>query len=1110
MKICNSICPTLCLVASLLLGVYFSVPAAQQPSSPNEEGTAKAASPASSESESESESEDLLLQAQRWEQILPSHVADPHTNQRLHVLPMPGTRLGYQDTVDEKPVLPLDWDAAPYPNEAHPNIDLFLDQRDADAVEDRVLRYLRKKPTNVDPDNTLTGTGAAFGEPIKSYYDHPRVQPRTHRSQHYQLRVSNVDGLPTAEPWAKSGAGTTAEPPGVTTAQQDPGPNPPFRSMPRIDSRNNLFTTYVKTAKGMYPKANPFERPPGTNLLPSVHTNMRDRRNQVMPNTLPSHPNNPYNLHDGAPVVSRLQTLSSPVDDLQLVMDEIFELLTDMPKRRLWEGLEGLTAEQIIRQIQGHQETIETHRDQLIRLSQWALDIIEGNDGNGSKVPDSRAYRGFPLLNHSGHRLRNKRAIPIYGDNGQIVGANIDVHQIWYGGRIQSDTMFYDFGWDDVCIRVKPKNGKTEKRWYSTYDPNWDWALKRFIDEYQDLLIPSRDGEYCELLDEETHPDLMAIVNQLERQPEPIPSNVPWTVTYTIDVLNRGEDDFSPTQVYFDDVEYIDWASQAMSRKYPAYKIFDEATGRNELVRMGPPHIAMDQTFFPMQEGTRTRLKIKMAPPRYSNVTYTWGWRNHPPRAQAVENSHKRIPPMAEEMLVSIVEEGSGFRIQTRNPETGKTTASSDHFLRRHSSFPKLPPFGRLRISDHERFTFEGINFDGEQLYGAPTLDDEIARYLPERAQWLKNRLMKEGDPDPPTVAELEAELRDVLSKLKNAPFFHPLPTRPEHALEALEHLAHQGSHSSEKRNKAYNQQFWGLLDAMYVKSVFDSQLWPQTDEEREQSISQDALDELKTPEVAQRLRENYKLMGPISRLGDLAPAKRMWRAFQAMKNTFQHEPSSDLSACVEPLLAAQNAYLDWMDRNHLPSGLRPDPKSDFTLIYLNNTIYGESSHGGLNFDEWVTRSEAPDDPCKQECDVKLTILNGDYFLHGYINPDFGGNRGWENQFKPTLAMGGAGSFFTFGRFNWRFNSEPGAIGIPPAVRTQHDGSDLVIPFDNAPPKEPALSWDGEPIYDGTLSPGVKPFPHRVWIRFNFEPSRRLRFYQFDPLHHDAAIYSIH
>jgi hypothetical protein len=242
---------------------------------------------------------------------------------------------------------------------------------------------------------------------------------------------------------------------------------------------------------------------------------------------------------------------------------------------------------------------------------------------------------------------------------------------------------------------------------------------------------------------------------------------------------------------------------------------------------------------------------------------------------------------------------------------------------------------------------------------------------------------------------------------------------------------------------------------------------------------------------------------GPISRIGDLAPAKRMWRVFRTIRQQLSSGPVSDYSDCLTRILDARNAFLDWKDRNHLPSGLQADKRSDFTLLYVNNTLYGESRHGGLRFDEWRKRGT----------DLKLTIINADYFLHGYINPDFGGSRGWENQFKPTLALGGPGSFFTFGRFHWRFNSEPGAVGIPPAVMVKkvQDKNGQYVYKDIVKPGKPTfLSPDGEPIYDGRLPDAVRPFVHRVMIRYNFEPSRRLRFYQFDPLHHDVNIYSIH
>ena len=95
--------------------------------------------------------------------------------------------------------------------------------------------------------------------------------------------------------------------------------------------------------------------------------------------------------------------------------------------------------------------------------------------------------------------------------------------------------------------------------------------------------------------------------------------DVPWTVRYTVDTLNRGHEDFAPMVMYFDD---------------PA---------------LSPPgmppmaHVMMDQTFFPMEDGTRTVYEIKMAPGKYYNLTYNWGWRKHPPRVQVSENSRKMI-----------------------------------------------------------------------------------------------------------------------------------------------------------------------------------------------------------------------------------------------------------------------------------------------------------------------------------------------------------------------------------------------------------------------------------------------------------------------------------
>jgi hypothetical protein len=102
------------------------------------------------------------------------------------------------------------------------------------------------------------------------------------------------------------------------------------------------------------------------------------------------------------------------------------------------------------------------------------------------------------------------------------------------------------------------------------------------------------------------------------------------------------------------------------------------------------------------------------------------------------------------------------------------------------------------------------------------------------------------------------------------------------------------------------------------------------------------------------------------------------------------------------------------------------------------------------------------------------------------MNVDFGGGRGWENQFKSSMKVGGSGCWFTFGRAHWWAN-------IPNTSRTpnNHEGDLMVVvPAAN---KEP-----------------YKASVRKVQITYNYEPSRRLRFYQFDPQHHDVAIFSVH
>ncbi|HVS82847.1 MAG TPA: hypothetical protein VHE60_14045 [Pyrinomonadaceae bacterium] len=513
-------------------------------------------------------------------------------------------------------------------------------------------------------------------------------------------------------------------------------------------------TTYVSTGQSLFPKGDPFKYPPGTNFLPTIYTNMFDGFGKEMPNTLPSTPDVPYNLHDGEPVVSKIDP-ASPTDDLL----DVLELVKSLPRDSVKPA--GPVKPPLPKENKAASD------EEIRKKIQRGLDIIEGNP-----VPD-RVYSGLPLLHYKGPE-KCKKVIPIRDATGKVIGGNVNVHQVWYDIHIESDTAFLD---------------TTE-------------------------------------------------VNE-----------VPWTITYTVDVLNRGHDDFSPFVMYYDD---------------PALS----PPGTPPL-----PHIGMDQSYFNMDDGTRTVFKIKMAPGKYYSLTYTWGWRNHPPRVQVSENACKR---------------------------------------------------------------------------------------------------MKDANGNNKTLVQWET---DVFGENPSA-------------------------------------------------------------------------------------NESSKLKA-IAKIGDLAPEKRMWSALRIAR---QAAGVSDYGTVRIKLNEALDAYHDWRNRNQLPRGVQVDRNADVTLFYVNNTIYAEIIGGGwVDFTKWTLRGTT----------LKITLLNGDYFEHGYQNVDFGGARGWENQFQSSVKSGGSGCWFTFGRAHWWMNL-PAMIVVPPA----------------SPYNELGLQ--------------------KVQITYNYEPSRRLRFYQFDPVHHDVAVFSVH
>ncbi|MDT8408675.1 MAG: hypothetical protein RQ741_03650 [Wenzhouxiangellaceae bacterium] len=296
---------------------------------------------------------------------------------------------------------------------------------------------------------------------------------------------------PTADP-------TSPQLPAADACPGHPGvvPRPGFSEMV-FDTEREVFV--VTTPQTVFAPSSSEDKLP-TNLCPTVYENARSMSQAEIPNTLPSTPDNPYNLHP----VPRLSSIDprSPSDDLRTV-------------------IEALDAAVAAGELPAASDL------------QLGLDVLEGN-------PIDRAYSGMPLLHYNGPN-KVKKVEPIFDEQGTKIGGRVELHQVWFDGRIMGDTAFLD--------------------------PS----------DVQD---------------------------------------VPWTMVVHADTLNNGHEDFAPFQMYFDDP-----VETGMPPK---------------------PHIGMDMTFFPMEDGTRTTFEMKMAPGRFFNLTYYWGWRLHPPRVQVTENALKR------------------------------------------------------------------------------------------------------------------------------------------------------------------------------------------------------------------------------------------------------------------------------------------------------------------------------------------------------------------------------------------------------------------------------------------------------------------------------------
>lgn len=93
-----------------------------------------------------------------------------------------------------------------------------------------------------------------------------------------------------------------------------PQPLPPPSAWTMTTSPDGM-STYINTPTSNFPESDPWVNP--TNLLPTVYADVKAANGVPIPYTLPSTPDNPYNLH-ADPVVQPING-TSPADDLEAI-----------------------------------------------------------------------------------------------------------------------------------------------------------------------------------------------------------------------------------------------------------------------------------------------------------------------------------------------------------------------------------------------------------------------------------------------------------------------------------------------------------------------------------------------------------------------------------------------------------------------------------------------------------------------------------------------------------------------------------------------------------------------------------------------------------------------
>jgi len=476
----------------------------------------------------------------------------------------------------------------------------------------------------------------------------------------------------------------------------------------------------------------------------------------------------------------------------------------------------------------------------------------------------------------------------------------------------------------------------------------------------------------------------------------------------------------------------------------------------------GPFNASMDQSYFPMlDEGKEYHIKIKQTKGKYYNLTYTWGWRIHPPRVQVSENALK---------VGMIGEPGMG---------------------------PKTCPQWEIYVFGEDPM---------QSFVTRYAAINKIGNIAPAKRMWNDLQYLR---------------VASIILKQQNKSMSSESVYKPQIVLKKLINGYTKGNH-------AYLHQ---------LEDQFSIEL--QASQENTLSFKS-ALNQ------------------------------------QLIKTKKSQTATSDILTPVVTDLRA--AFLDWTDRTKLPAGVEPDPDATITLLYANNTIYGSKqgitgNGSGLGPSSYKgTCNGCAHDWSLRPYTYKVTLYNGDHFVHGYMNVDFGGSRGWENQFQetdPTTALAehihtdptvitGRRTDIVNGEviisdgnvindsnllLDTTINEGKANLAIDQSTGERVFTDENIFPINSGGTEEflkesprnlidpdngtPLLgsgcfftfgrnyAWPNAggpwgPIYVPEVSANGKLGKHKVQIEYNFEPSRRLKIYQFDPIHHDVAVYSLH